>query len=132
MVRRELPDVRIECIPGASAVTSLYSIAGVPGNQFTFLGFVPHKKGRQTFFWSVAENELPVIFYESPHRIMKTLESLTESLPPDRLVIVGRELTKLHEEVIRGTAADILEYFKTNPEHERGEFVLLVAENGSS
>ena len=123
--------VRVETIPGASAVTAAFSIAGIPGNQFTFMGFVPHKKGRQTFFETVAASAVPVIFYESPHRIMKTLDALT-TLPEadstiNRTIVVARELTKLHEEVVRGSAAEVLAYFETNADKVRGEFVVLVA-----
>ena len=86
---------RIDAIPGPSAVTTAFSIAGITGNSFVFLGFVPLKKGRQTFFKSLPEYNIPVIFYEAPHRIMKTLESLKETLPSEKKVIVARELTKM-------------------------------------
>lgn len=121
--------VRLEAIPGPSAVTAAVSLAGFTGNQFSFLGFVPQKKGRQTFFQSLAAYEHPVVFFESTHRIMKTLQSLvdvTTEIPADWDVAVARELTKLHEEFVSGTPAEVLQYFTDHPEHQRGEFVVLV------
>jgi len=118
--------VKVETIPGPSAVTAAFSISGVTGNQFMFLGFVPHKKGRQTFFEQVAAQGMPVIFYESTHRIMKALASLTEVLDTQQ-VIVARELTKLHEEVVRGSAKEVEAYFTEYTEKQKGEFVVIVA-----
>ncbi len=137
--------VRVDAIPGPSAVTTAFSIAGITGNSFAFLGFVPLKKGRQTFFKSLVDYEMPVIFYEAPHRIMKTLESLVEHLctKPDldqskvkqstgsglvqKRVVIARELTKMFEEVVAGTPEEVLQYFRDNPSHVRGEFVVLVS-----
>ncbi len=126
-VRSEAPDVRIDAIPGASALTAAFSIAGITGNSFVFLGFAPHKKGRQTFFRELATEERPVIFYESPHRVMKALESLKGELADDKQVIVARELTKMFEEVVKGTATEVLEYFTNHPDKIRGEFVVLIS-----
>lgn len=123
---REMGGVRIDAVPGASAVTAAFSIAGLAGNQFSFLGFVPHKKGRQTFFQELENYDHPVIFFESTHRIMKTLESLVETLPAETKVMVGRELTKMFEEMVSGNAAEVFEYFTTNPDKVRGEYVVLV------
>lgn len=120
--------VRIDAIPGASAVTAAFSIAGISGNNFVFLGFVPQKKGRQTFFKSLTSYDMPVMFYEAPHRIMKTLESLKESMGDTHTVIVARELTKMFEEVVHGTSSEVLEYFQKHPDHVRGEFVVLISE----
>lgn len=116
---------RIDAIPGPSAVTAAFSIAGIPGNNFVFLGFVPQKKGRQTFFNTLGDYGMPIICYEAPHRILKTLESLAvlASMPQ---VTIGRELTKLHEEVVTGTAAEVRAYFEAHPDHVRGEFVVIV------
>jgi len=119
--------VCIDAIPGPSAVTAAFSIAGVVGNQFSFLGFAPQKKGRKTFFAELTEVEIPVIFFESTHRIMKTLESLVSNLSKDREVIVAREITKMHEEVVRGSAQEVLAYFEEHKDHQRGEFVVIVA-----
>ena len=119
--------VRIDAIPGASAITAAFSIAGISGNSFAFLGFVPHKKGRKTFFESLDSYEIPVAFYEAPHRIMKTLESLV-TLPSSSgfRIAIGRELTKLHEELVSGTPEEVLAHFVNNPDRVRGEFVVLV------
>lgn len=124
---------RIDAIPGPSAVTTAFSISGLTGNNFAFLGFVPHKKGRETFFKSIADYDMPVIFYESTHRIMKALESLAKTYPTtgdnstiNRTIIVARELTKMFEEVVTGTPEEVLQYFVDNPDHVRGEFVVLV------
>ena len=123
---READAGRIDAIPGPSAVTAAFSIAGLSGNQFSFLGFVPQKKGRQTFFQELENYDHPVIFFESTHRIMKTLESLNSTLPPTAKVMVARELTKLFEEVVSGSAAEVLEYYTTHPDKVRGEYVVLV------
>lgn len=117
---------RIDAIPGPSAVTAAISIAGFTGNQFTFLGFVPQKKGRQTFYERLATIEHPTLFFESTHRIMKTLESLVEYVPTNWHVSVARELTKMHEEFVSGTPAEMLAYFTEHTEHQRGEFVVIV------
>jgi 16S rRNA (cytidine1402-2'-O)-methyltransferase len=119
--------VRIDAIPGPSAVTAAFSIAGLAGNQFSFLGFVPQKKGRQTFFKDLDLYDHPVIFFESPHRILKTLESLATVLPATAKVTVGRELTKMFEEMIQESPVAVLEYFVTNPGKVRGEFVVIVS-----
>lgn len=126
-VRERLPDVRIEAIPGPSALTTALSIAGMPTADFVFLGFLPHKKGRQTLFKEMTENKRATVFYESPHRIMKTLTSLAETLPSDRQIAVARELTKIYEEVVRGTAADVLAHFEKDKDKQRGEFVVIVS-----
>ncbi len=123
-VREHLPDVRIEAIPGASSVTAALSIAGLQSDRFTFLGFVPHKKGRETFFNSLSTYDHPVAFFESPHRIVKTLESLATT--EVSTVIVARELTKLHEEVIKGSAEEVLAILNENPVRQKGEFVVIV------
>lgn len=116
----------IEAIPGPSAVTAAFSIAGIPGNHFLFLGFAPQKKGRETFFKRLATAEQPVIFFESTHRIMKTLAALAEHVPTATLSI-GRELTKLHEELLVGTPADLLAILEAEPVRQKGEFVLIVS-----
>lgn len=122
---------RVDAIVGASAVTAAISIAGLPGNQFSFLGFIPHKKGRQTFFQDLELYDHPVVFFESVHRIMKTLQSLVdlpnEDSTIDRTITIAREITKLHEEVVQGTPAEVLEYFATHTDHQKGEFVVIVS-----
>lgn len=116
--------VPIVPIPGVSALSALVSVAGIDMREFVFLGFPPHKKGRQTFFKSVAVSEIPNIYYESPHRVMKNLELLSEYAPEIR-VVIGRELTKLFEEIIRGTIGEAREYFAAHPEKIKGEFVII-------
>ena len=128
LVRERIPTVRIEAIPGPSAITAAFSIAGISGNSFAFLGFVPHKKGRVTFFRELSSYHMPVMFYESTHRILKTLEAL-QGLSGTHRLIIARELTKIHEEVVSGTPSEIRAYFKENPEHVRGEFVIIVVKN---
>lgn len=112
-------------IPGVSAVATIISIAGIDMQKFSFLGFVPHKKGRQTFFHRVVASDIPVIYYDSVHRVVKNLELLSEKNPNIR-VILGRELTKMFEEIVRGNAQEVLEYFKEHPEKVKGEFSIIV------
>ena len=118
-------DALIEAIPGPSAFTTAVSLAGFSGNQFAFLGFAPQKKGRETFFKSLNERKEPAIFFESTHRIIKTLTSLAEHCPQAK-VYVGRELTKMFEEMIIGNPAEILETLEAEPVRQKGEFVLIV------
>lgn len=114
-------------VPGPSALGAIVSVAGIDLREFVFKGFPPHKKGRETFFRYVAESELPVIYYESPHRVVKNLTLLSE-LAPEKRIIVGRELTKMFEEVVRGTIPETLEHF-ADESKVKGEFVI-VAYNG--
>lgn len=119
--------VRIESIPGPSALTAALSIAGVPTNEFTFLGFLPHKKGRQTLMKEIAQMPRTAVFYESPHRLEKALAELESALPSDRMVTVMRELTKIYESVVSGTASELVEHFKSHKKEVRGEFVIIVS-----
>jgi 16S rRNA (cytidine1402-2'-O)-methyltransferase len=123
-VREHSPEVKIEAIPGASALTAALSIAGIDIAAFTFLGFLPHKKGRQTALKGLMESEIPVVLYESPHRILKLLEEL-DGLEVSR-VIIARELTKVHEEIISGSVAEVQAHFVAHPDAVRGEFVVIV------
>lgn len=123
-VREQLPSATIEAIPGASALTAALSIAGIDATAFTFLGFLPHKKGRQTALKKIATSELPVVLYESPHRILKLLEEFV--LHQVSHITVARELTKIHEEVISGTPTEVLTHFTIHPDTVRGEFVVIV------
>jgi 16S rRNA (cytidine1402-2'-O)-methyltransferase len=118
--------VRVETVPGPSAVAAALSIAGIPCARYRFLGFLPHKKGRRTLFKEIAESGETVVFYESPHRILKALDSLAGALDDKRLVAVCRELTKIHESVVRGSAADVKAHFESRPGEVRGEFVVIV------
>ncbi len=126
IVREELPDVTIEAIPGASALTAALSIAGLATSEFIFLGFLPHKKGRETLFKEIAVSERAMVFYESPHRLMKALESLMKVLGKERRMAVARELTKIHETVVRGTATEVFSYFENHTDEVRGECVIMV------
>jgi 16S rRNA (cytidine1402-2'-O)-methyltransferase len=120
-------DVRIESIPGPAAVTAALSIAGVPTDGFVFLGFLPHKKGRQTLFKKIADEERTVVFYESPHRIEKALTSLAEVLGDGKKVTIARELTKIHESLVSGSAREVATYFASHQAQVRGEFVVIVS-----
>lgn len=123
-VRSQLPNATIEAIPGASALTAALSIAGLDTTGFTFLGFLPHKKGRQTALKNIMASELPVVLYESPHRIVKLLQEL-KTLAVSHITI-ARELTKIHEEIISGTPNELLAHFATHPDTVRGEFVVII------
>lgn len=109
-------------IPGPSAVCTLASIAGIPMNSFLFLGFPPHKKRRRAFFARIAESEDPVVFFESPHRIIRSLTELGVIMP-SAYVIIGRELTKIHETIYRGNINELRDQIHT--EGPRGEFTVI-------
>lgn len=119
-------DAKVEGIPGPSALATALSIAGMHTHEFLFLGFLPHKKGRETLFKEIAAEKRAVVFYESTHRIEKALESLEKILDEKREVAVGRELTKFHESLVRGNAAEVRAYFKEHTDEVRGEFVVIV------
>lgn len=119
----DFPDTKIIPIPGASALVAIISVAGIALDNFLFLGFLPNKKGRETLFREIKASKIPVIFFESVHRITKTLESLKDS---DKNLIVGRELTKQFETVYRGTAKSILEILNQDKQQLKGEFVVIV------
>lgn len=125
-VKGQMSKVDIVPIPGPSALVTALSAAGISVAEFTFLGFLPHKKGRETLFKEIAESKRVMAFYESPHRIEKALESLEKFCGADRGVIVARELTKIYEEFVRGTVAEARAYFAKNPDRVRGEFVVIV------
>lgn len=124
--RTRAAGAKIEAIPGPSAITAAFSIAGLVGNQFVFLGYAPQKKGRETFFKSLADYDIPVMFFESTHRIMKTLETL-RNLPEGKGVSIAREITKLHEEFVAGTPEELSNYFTEHNDHQKGEFVVIVS-----
>jgi 16S rRNA (cytidine1402-2'-O)-methyltransferase len=126
-IREMFPEIEIIAIPGASALVSALSISGLPASEFTFLGFLPHKKGRETLFKEIAVIERTVVFYESPHRIMKTLDSLKKYVG-ERKVVVARELSKIYEQIVSGTPTEVEKYFIDNKDKVRGEFVVLVSQ----
>lgn len=124
-IRAALPGVAIVPVPGPSAVAAAISVAGIPAEHFTFFGYPPQKKGRETFFRELAACAVrPAVLYESPHRVVKTFELLRKHLGDAHELFVARELTKLHEELWRGTAAEAARHFEG--ERERGEFVIIV------
>jgi len=115
--------IEVDAIPGADAATTLLSLSGIPAEKYLFLGFLPKKKGRQTTLKLISSLDFPVVLFESPHRIIKTLKDI-EMIVGERNVIVGRELTKKFQEIYRGTISEVLPKIK-----EQGEFVLII-ENG--
>ncbi len=126
-IRARFPEMSIEPIPGPSALITALSASGLAASTFTFLGFLPHKKGRETLFKEMAESERVIIFYESPHRLIKTLESLNKFCPQKRITL-ARELTKIFEQIINGQASELLVYFDKHPDKIRGEFVIILAD----
>ncbi|MEZ2413613.1 16S rRNA (cytidine(1402)-2'-O)-methyltransferase [Muriicola sp. E247] len=116
--------IRVECLPGATAMIPALVNSGLPSERFVFEGFLPVKKGRQTRLLALKEESRTMIFYESPHKLLRTLEDLITSLGNDRPASVSRELTKIYEETVRGSLSEILEYYKENP--VKGEFVIIV------
>ncbi len=126
-VREKFGDeVAIVPIPGPSAIITALSAVGISVAEFTFLGFLPHKKGRETLFKEIAESKRVMAFYESPHRIEKALESLEKFCGTERKIIVAREITKIYEEFVRGTTSEVRAYFVEHHDHIRGEFVVIV------
>src|SRR3989338_7951676 len=123
---RFMNQIDIIPIPGPSALLATLSASGLPTHEFTFLGFLPHKKGSAPIFKEIRDTKRTIVFYESPHRILKTLESLAEFCP-DKKVCIARELTKIYEEFKLGSPAEVLEYFKKNKEKQRGEFTVIVS-----
>ncbi len=113
-------------IPGPAALIVALCASGLPLDEFTFHGFIPQKKGRQTFYRGLAESDITSVFYESSHRILKCVTEMTIAIP-ERIVVLARELTKIHEEFLSGTPQEILSVIEQYPEKTKGEFVVLVA-----
>ena len=117
--------VEVQCLPGATAFVPALVSSGLPCDRFCFEGFLPQKKGRQTKLQSLAGEERTMVFYESPYRVLKTLQQFSEVFGPDRQVSCCREISKVHEESARGTLQEVIAHFQ---EHEpRGEFVIVLA-----
>lgn len=116
--------IEVDCLPGATAFVPALVNSGFPNDKFIFEGFLPVKKGRQTRLNLLAEETRTMIFYESPHKLLKTLKHFSEYFGEDRPVSVSREITKLHEETIRGTAAEVLQHYTKKP--PKGEIVIVV------
>lgn len=116
--------LEVNCLPGATAFVPALVNSGLPSDRFTFEGFLPHKKGRQTRLQSLVEESRTMVFYESPHRLMKTLEQFAMVFGEGRRASVSRELTKLYEENVGGTLSELIAYYQENP--IKGEIVLVV------
>ena len=127
-IREHAPLAIIDAIPGPSALTAALSIAGIDATEFTFLGFLPHKKGRQTAVAGIAKSKIPVVLYESPHRIIKLLGEIAKAAPKFR-VTIAREITKMHEEVLAGSAKDLATTLEKK-KGVRGEFVVILEPRG--
>ncbi len=125
VARARAAGARVETIPGASALTAALSIAGIPTDTFTFYGFLPQKKGRQTVLKEISALPHTAVFYESTHRILKLLGELHEHTP-HKHVYLARELTKIHEETLHGTAEELAKILTENPVKQKGEFVVAV------
>jgi 16S rRNA (cytidine1402-2'-O)-methyltransferase len=119
-----LHNIQVVPVPGASALLAALTVSGLPTDRFIFEGFLPHKKGRRTRISSLKDEERTIILYESPHRILRTLRELGEVMA-DRQAVIGRELTKVFEEIQRGTLGELEQYFASRP--VKGEFVLIIA-----
>ena len=115
--------LRVEAIPGSSALLAALVSSGLPTDRFLFEGFIPSKKGRKKRLESIQDDQATIVFFESPHRVVKTLKDIYEVLG-DRPAVLARELTKLHEEIIRGTVSELLTYF--TQKSPRGECVLMI------
>lgn len=118
-------DIPVECLPGATAFVPALVNSGLPNDKFVFEGFLPVKKGRQTRLQLLAEESRTMIFYESPHKLIKTLGSFVTYFGEDHMISVSRELSKLHEETVRGTVQQVLSHFETKP--PKGEIVIVIA-----
>ncbi len=118
-------NIDVECLPGATAFVPALVNSGLPNDKFVFEGFLPVKKGRQTRLKLLANESRTIIFYESPHKLIKTLTHFCDYFGEDRQISVSRELTKLYEETIRGTAKEVLEHYTNKP--PKGEIVIVVA-----
>ena len=117
--------IEVQCLPGATAFVPALVSSGLPDDRFCFEGFLPQKKGRQTRLASLADEQRTMVFYESPYRLVKTLEQLGEVMGTDRRACVAREISKIHEECVRGTLAELAAHFTATP--PRGEIVIVVA-----
>lgn len=118
-------NIEVDCLPGATAFVPALVNSGLPNDKFVFEGFLPVKKGRQTRLTILSEETRTIIFYESPHKLIKTLTNFCENFGDDRPVSVSRELTKLYEETMRGTAKEVLEHYTNKP--PKGEIVIVLS-----
>lgn len=118
-------NIKVECLPGATAFVPALVNSGLPNDKFVFEGFLSPKKGRKTRLTTLAEEERTCIFYESPYKLLKTLKDFAAYFGGERAISVSREISKLHEETIRGTITEVMAHFEQKP--PKGEFVLVVA-----
>ena len=117
--------IEVDCLPGATAFVPALVNSGLPCEKFNYIGFLPHKKGRETIVKAIAESERTTVMYESPHRILKTLKLFSTFFDPERQISVSREISKKFEETIRGTTSELLAHFENKA--PKGEFVIVVA-----
>lgn len=125
--KKNRKEVEIISIPGPCALISALSVSGISSAQFVFYGFFPRKKGRKTLIEEIKNSQKTSIFYESPHRLLKTLQLFSENLTENRKIFIARELTKLYEEKIFGSPQEVLEFFEKNSSKVKGEFVIIVS-----
>jgi len=118
-------NIKVECLPGATAFTPALVVSGFPTDRFCFEGFLPHKKGRQSRLDELKEENRTIIFYESPHRLLKTLKQLNDYFGEERHISVSREISKKFEETVRGNINEMIQHFTKN--EPRGEFVIVIA-----
>lgn len=129
LVREAIKEgIEVECLPGATAFVPALVNSGFPCEKFVYEGFLPHKKGRLTRMQRIADEERTVVLYESPHRILKALQQFDELLDNDRKLAICREISKKFEETVRGTTAELIKHFTTNP--IKGEFVMVIEGKG--
>ena len=117
--------IPVECLPGATAFVPALAVSGLPSDRFVFEGFLPVKKGRQTRLAALESESRTMVFYESPHKLKKTLQHFSQHFGPDRQISVSREISKLHETHIRGSLTEVMEFFDAHP--AKGELVLVVS-----
>lgn len=117
--------IEVQCLPGATAFVPALVASGLPNEKFCFEGFLPQKKGRMTRLKALAEERRTMVFYESPHRLVKALTQFAEHFGAERQASVSREISKMHEETVRGTLTELIEHFTAN--EPRGEIVIVVA-----
>ena len=120
-------NIEVECLPGATALITALVISGLPSDKFLFEGFLPAKKGRTKRLKELSNEKKTIIFYESPHRILKTLKDFSNYFSPEKQVSVSREITKIYEETFRGTIEESIEHFEKNK--PKGEFVIVLSTN---
>ena len=120
-------NIEVECLPGATALITALVVSGLPSDKFLFEGFLPAKKGRTKRLKELSNEKKTIIFYESPHRILKTLKDFSDYFSPEKQVSVSREITKIYEETFRGTIEESIEHFEKNK--PKGEFVIVLSTN---